>query len=247
MVKPSPDAERASREKLDGIWRQICADADRRDSLTLRAAANIIGFCEFPLGWSWTEYNLGQFENSHGYEDDAKNSFTLGIDLQEVRRTPKGSDADIKGKQFRKERVEQLLERLIRRKEVGATIYDEQGYGSSISDKLRQSAGTKIDVERSSYGLPDLRWHCTIDAIDLTKFLDVRRWKNKRAKDHDWLLIERNIRVYFETYGCPDRKEDVYDAILADFSVDKDLKDQPSPSMLKGAIADLRREYEDSD
>ena len=243
MGKPPPDAERASREKLDGIWRQICADADRRDCLTLRAAANIIGFCEFPLGWSWTEFKPWQFERIHDYEDKAKVTRTLSILLDKNKQNTKGKAAEGTAQVFRRRHVEQMLARLIGRDAVRAIIYDERNNGSLIDDKLRLAEGTKIDVERSSYGFPDLRWHCTIDAINLTKFMGERRWRHTRAKDRDWLIIERYIRVYFETYGCPDRKEDVYDAILANFSADK----EPSSSMLKDAIADLRREYEDSD
>jgi hypothetical protein len=69
------------------------------------------------------------------------------------------------------------------------------------------------------------------------------RWAKDRAKDYDWLTIERHIRVYFETYGCPTRKEDAYDSLRKTLPPHAD--GGPSATSLKAFISKLRLEYED--
>jgi hypothetical protein len=199
---------------------------------------NIIGFCEFHVGWSWLEYRLGRFEKLRPYEDDAKRAVLLNIDNDNVEPTKQGQIANERAKAFRKNHVHRFLNRLLLRKEVGVMLYDEYGDGSTLDDKLRFSSGTQLFIEESGFGFPDLRRACRIDAIHLTLLMAERRWRERRSKKYDWLNIERRVRNYFETYGCPKRKEDVYDAVMRQLSVD------PPASELKVRMADLRAQYE---
>jgi hypothetical protein len=161
-------------------------------------------------------------------------------------QTSCGKIADEVAKSFRRDHVEQLLERFIFRREVGVVIYDEQGRGSVPSDKLRLNISTKIDMKDSSYGFDDLWWDCTIDALHLTKLMEERRWRGEREKKYDWLVLERKVRLFFETNGCPPRKDDVYDAILKELENYPEFE-EPSAASLRALIAEVRREYEDSD
>jgi hypothetical protein len=193
------------------------------------------------------EYKLSYLEQPRPYENQAKQVRLLGVDLDENERTSEGRKADAIAGLVRRHRVEQLLQRFISRQEVRAVICDERMEASAPPERLRLAVGTQIDVERSSYGFPDFQWHCTIDAMDLINLMDSRRWRDQRTKDFDWLLIERYVRIYFETFGCPSRKEDVYDRIVPILEPDQDLKRVPSDASLKAFIAVLRAEYEDSD
>jgi hypothetical protein len=211
----------------------------------LRDAANIVGFCEFPVGWSWAEYKLFSRIPPPAYEERAKIARLLGIAPDEAERTSAGRDAEILAEHFRRNQVEQLLQRFIRRKEVGIIIYDEHMRGNIPSKKLRLDATAQINVDQSSYGFPDLQWHCVFDAIRLVKVMGPRRWRDERTKDYDWLRIERYVRTYFETRGCPERKEDAFDSVVK--QLNNANEGEPSAASLKEFVATIRKEYEGSD
>jgi hypothetical protein len=140
MGQASRGAEKSSRAKLDALWREIRRDTQQRWSISLRAAANIVGFCEFPVGWAWSEYRQNQFER--------------------------------------------------------------------------------------------------------TQLLDGRRWSNERGRSHDWLVIERHIRTYFETFGAPRFDEVICKHVLETIATTAPADSEPTVSTLRQLIAALRAEYE---
>ena len=221
----------------------MCAEAERRYSISPRAAANIIGFCEFPVGWSWREYGKHLNERPQSYEKKAAQVRFLGTEFQTVQK-PAGKLAGANAGAFRRRQVERLLNRMIVRSEIGVTIFDEHGQGHSPSAKLRLHPGSRIHVEEAAFGFKGCLWDCKIDAVDLTKLMHGQRWKDEREKNHDWLQIEGLIRNAFEAFGLPKTDQEVFDYILAIQAEVDETNHEPTNSTLRTLIADLRAEYE---
>jgi hypothetical protein len=195
-----------------------------------------VGFCIFPVGWSWVEYQLlPEKRSSHQiggeassvywsdfsaqddqsgvskyrerpltYEASAQKGHLLGIDVDATKQTQPGKEAVLQGSKFRRQRVENYFHGIIRRKQVPLTIYKPDGRAQPLSDELRLHALSRVHVEENYYGFPPNFDTCSIDALELTKVVETHRWQGERDKTHDWLRIERIIRVCFETYGCAD-------------------------------------------
>src|SRR5215207_7157659 len=43
-------------QQFEALWNDIIKTFDEHFALTLREAANVIGFALFPVGWIWDEY-----------------------------------------------------------------------------------------------------------------------------------------------------------------------------------------------
>ena len=233
-------ADKTSRAKLDAL---ICVDAQSRYSISLRVAANIIGFCEFPVGWSWSEYKPHQFERTHEYEKKARQVRLLGIEPDLTIQTRDGKAAENKAAAFRRRHVERYLQRLISREEIRLTLFDAHAQGHTASEEIRLHPGTQIYVETSSYGFPGCLWSGSLDAIDLTRIMGERRWHNERGKSHDWLVIERHVRSYVETLGLPKFDQAIFDHVLATLAKTTAIDSEPTTSTLRALIAELRIEY----
>jgi hypothetical protein len=238
-------AHAISKTKLDALWKEICIDADSsRYFLKLRAAANIIGFCEFPVGWSWSEYERYRYEVPRLYEDRAKNIRYLGIKPDIKKQTSSGKKAQKNAAAFRKHKVEAFLNRLIVRAEVAVKLFDHDERGHTPNEKLTLDPQTTFNIEHSSYGWMDgYQWSCVLDGIELTQLLDGRRWKGERCTSYDWLLIERHIRNFFETFGSPKTNEQIFQYVLAECE-GSEAANEPTHSTLRDLISDLREEYE---
>jgi hypothetical protein len=57
-----------------------------------------VGFCLFPVGWSWTEYKLVRNEVPREYEQRAKQVGLLGIENDYKQQTDAGRQASELGK-----------------------------------------------------------------------------------------------------------------------------------------------------
>jgi hypothetical protein len=197
------------------------------------------------VGWSWSEYKKPQYEEPRPYEGDAKRIRLLGIDPDAKQRTPAGKKAQKNANAFRKRRVEDFIERIIQRADVPVKLFDDDGRGHTPNEKLTLDPQTTFNIERSSYGwMGGYQWYCTIDGIEFTNLLSGRRWEGERGKDHDWLMIERHIRNYFETFGSPKTNEQIFQYVLATFAQNDEAANEPTNSTLRNLIADLRAEYE---
>jgi hypothetical protein len=219
----------------------IRAEAERRYSISPRAAANIIGFCEFPAGWSWSEYKKDLNEQPQVYEAKAARIRFLDTEPLEPQNDL-GREAEQNAQAFRRRHVEHLLNRMIVREEIRASIFDDEGLEHLPSEKLRRDLRSRISIEKSAFGFDAWLFPCLIDAPDLTKLMENERWKGEREKSHDWLLIERRIRNAFDTFGLPRTDQEVFDYIL-EIQSDKG-EHEPTVSTLRNLISDLRAEYE---
>jgi hypothetical protein len=219
----------------------IRAEAERSYAISPRAAANIVGFCEFPIGWSWSEYEKHLNERPQVYEEKAARIRFLNTEPFEPQNNL-GREAEQNAQAFRRRRIEHLLNRMIVREEIRMTVFDEEGLGHLSSEKLRRDLRSRISIEKSAFGFDDWLFPCLIDAPDLTKLMENERWKGEREKSHDWLVIERRIRNVFETFGLPRTDQEVFDYIL-EIQSDKG-EHEPTVSTLRNLISDLRAEYE---
>jgi hypothetical protein len=178
------------------------------------------------------------------YENRAKNTRYLGVKPDTKQQTSSGKKAQKNAEEFRKRRVEDFLNRLIARAEVAVKLFDDDNQGHTPTERLTLDPQTAFNIERSSYGwMGGYQWYCTIDGIELTKLLDGRRWKDTRGRSYDWLLIERHIRNFFETFGPPKTNEEIFKHVLQIPQADEAVN-EPTNSTLRSDISDLRAEYE---
>lgn len=203
--------------------------------------------CFYPVGWAWIEYDFQMGEKPARWEKRAKTVCSMGNLLDEPVRE-EGKTAFQNGINFRRTRIEGLLMRMVKRKEVSVIIYDHRMQGYEIDNRMRLDATLKVDVTRSIIGFNEFMrgdgWNCRIDANSLLESLGNQKgWELKSAK-YDWLKIERYGRLLFERRGWPTSIGDYTNSVSAWYgSQFENEQVEPAYSTVQEIISKLHKEY----
>ncbi len=170
-------------------------------------AANLIGFFEFPYGWTWDEYRSLSREDSASYEENARK--TLRDILTAETNTARDDRLITNAKHFRRHRAEHILRKAFDR---GSTrIYE----GSLAVPDAPSEFGRKVQpldakdrqvfrIEESQIGFRQWsRRVCLVDAIDLIEMLESSHEKRGTPKRFDHASIELWLRRSIEACGVP--------------------------------------------
>lgn len=203
--------------------------------------------CIYPVGWNWAEYQLVKYSKTYPWEKKAKKVRHFDAALNEPQVT-EGSVALQNGAIARRDRIERLLMRMIKRKEIIVTIYDHRMQGYELGDKMRLDATFKLNVESGIVGFNELTngdaWDCCVDTKSLLTTLEnTRAWETK-AGPFDWLKIERYVRDLYETHGVPTTQSS-YVSLVNEWHglLFEDDQIEPTRSTLNEMISKLHAEY----
>jgi hypothetical protein len=238
-----PEIVKHTQKGFADVWTAIEEYVQTQDQLSLRDAANIIGFRSFPVGWTWTEYGLRKTAKTRPYEAKAQKTSRFGIPALSTSE-PEGLIAGENAVRFRSESAQKSLYRITFRMNVPVRIYDADAYGRIADERDLLDQTLQFNVADGSISLHGYKERAEIDGPRLIKHLNraTASWE-KRPGKHDWLLAERLARDVFELHGCRfsdlgiiDRCRDQYKTIRPNSS----YLDQSAYAAL---VATLRREY----
>src|SRR5215203_3673524 len=227
-------------QQFEALWNAIKQISDDQFALTLREAANVIGFALFPVGWIWDEYPCARGQALTDIERKAQELGLLGIpDGATSKNNMSGAVKAIRaGTSFRRNAVEKLLRRLIYRGEIRVIVTDSTGRRRHLPDQVRFDRTLSLNVRRNEISVGHERkrvtWEFETDGIDLTKALEGRcAWKNKKVSQNDWFKLERFLRTQFEANGVP-RTHDAYVTAAAEWwARETQTCDEPPISLLR--------------
>lgn len=241
------DAAFLTKRKFRKLWSEINDESGEHWLIDLRGCANLIGFCFYPVGWNWEEYNPRKYSKTYPWEKRAKKVYCL----DNAQNRPILTDALPHGVIARQNRVEQILMRMIKRKEILVTVYDHTTQGFELDDKMRLDAALKLSVEASVVGFNELTngdaWDCRVDTKSLLTALENTKGWETKAGAFDWLKIERYARELYEKRGTP-RTRDDFVKLVIDWHSEQpgNTSKEPTFSTLRALISDLHKEYSGS-
>lgn len=236
-----------TKRKFRNLWSEIDDASDNHWLLDLRGCANLIGLCVYPVGWNWAEYQPEKHSKIYPWEKKAQKARNFDTALDEPEVT-EGAAALQNGAISRRNHIERLLMRMIKRKEIIVTVYDPRMQGYEINDKMRLDTTLKLNVEASVIGFNDLTngdaWDCRADTKSLLSALEsVKGWKTQ-AGTFDWLKIERYARDLYETHGVPKTQVSYVNLVNTwHGGLFEDEQTEPTRSTLNKIISKLHAEY----
>lgn len=244
------DAGFATKKKFRKLWKDIERASDEHWSLDLRGAANLIGLCLYPVGWSWTEYIRRKNNAVYPWEKRAETVCSLDVKTNTPDQ-PAGTSTFLTGNANRRSMVEHHLMRMIKRKEVLTTIVDYRMQGSEIGNRMRLDETLKFDVNSGLIGFNELKnddaFDCKIDTKSILAALEIKKGWETNSGAFDWLHIERYARELFETSGIPDTNDVHTNQVLMQYAAQSQDGKEPTLSTLRDLIARLRKEYSSQD
>jgi hypothetical protein len=227
------------RIQIDLLWKQIRGFHQTQSMLTVRNAANLVGFWRFPVGWTWQEYGR-LLEQPLPYEKKAGSLHHANLDTQSCAHNECCSRAEA----YRMTEVEAYLLRFINRNEVLSALFDEWGDGRPFRDQLCHSV--KWVNVRAGYIRYRRRAGCEIDALSLIDVIDKCRKEetSSRPPTYNWFVIERWIRNHIERNGTAASDSEILRMVEDWYSAQYGKDVIPTRSTLARRISDLRTEYE---
>jgi hypothetical protein len=201
-----PNVAKNPKEAVAEVWRAVGRNVGDAYQLSLRDAANIVGFHTFPVGWSWIEYRLRPRAQARPYEETAANAARLGIP-NNADQEPGGATAADISRQFRRRRTETLLHQIISRRRVELLLFNAEGRGHFASDAEILDFTLRLNIERGGVTIRDHNFEARLDGISLLDHLGPP--DTLRKGKHDWLLAERLLRDFVTTHGCASPAEHI--------------------------------------
>jgi hypothetical protein len=216
------------------------------DLLTLRDAANIIGFRSFPIGWAWTEFGLRKSAKIRPYEARARGTSQLGI--AGVSSEPEGLIAVENAIRFRCKTVQRSLYRIISGMRVPLIIYNADAHGRIAGEREALDQTLQLNVVDGNVSLHGYKEHAEIDGPKLIEHLDrvSAPWQTKIVK-HGWLLAQRLARNVFEVHGCRFSDQEIIRQCRDQYTNIRVNSPDLDQSAYASLVATLRQEYEASD
>jgi len=194
--------------KIDAIWKQVRAYHQTEYLLTLRNAANLVGFWLFPVGWTWHEYERW-LEEPLSYESKASKVRYLHLDLPNC---PAANDRTScsRAEAYRMTQVEKYVLRFINRLEISNVLYDGEGNPSAFLENLRHSVKW-LHVQGGYLRYGKRIAGCFVDALALLDVIDQARKEAKpKAAKYNWLVIERWVRNHIELRGTAESDSEIF-------------------------------------
>jgi hypothetical protein len=222
--------------KIDALWKQIRAFHQKRYMLSLRHAANLVGFWRFPVGWTWQEYDRWM-EEQLPYELQAAR--LRHLDLQAPVYAP--NDWVGRAEVCRMKEVEDYLLRFINRREVECAVYDDRG--NAVQENFQHSVKW-LNVRDSCIRYGREVGGCEVDALSLLDAIERHRKKRSRPPKYNWLAIERWVRNHIESDGLVASDSEIVGVVYEWYATRYGKDTMPTRSTLAEDVASLRREYQ---
>ena len=243
------EAER-TREQFDDVWREIGKHSDEHWRVDLAIAANILGFCLYPVGWTWGEFSVRNAASKIPYRKKAQQVGKLGA-VPVDHNNKAGDRAFATGVKFRQKRISDKLLRIIIRGEIPVFVTDEHMRTTPIGDEIRLFYDLNIDVKRNVIGFHDLKsdlcWTAQIDASKLILGLEKNRVWAKKSSINNWLRIEKIAREIIEFTGLPQTQEQLHTSLSAMLAETYPDLHEPNKSEVMLMLSLLFEEYSESE
>jgi hypothetical protein len=224
------------------VWTAIEEHVQAAPNLSLRDAANIIGFRSFPIGWTWTEYKSKKTSTAPPYEAKAQIASRTGVPISNP--TPEGLIAKESAVSCRSASVRRTLYDITSRMSVPMRIYDADAYGRIADERDVLDQTLQFNIADGSISLHGCKERAEIDGPRLVKYLVRKKapWQ-RRLIVHDWLTAERLARDVFEFMGCHLSDQGIIDRCRERYkSIYPNSRDLDGSAYAE-LVADLRREY----
>jgi hypothetical protein len=237
------DNVQQTQRRFGQFWTTIEDDVRDHDWLSLREAANIIGFRSFPVGWTWAEFALRKNAKAASYEAEGQAIFRMGVSRSS---TPdqEGQNAANNALRFRSKSARSLLYRLTSQKRVPLRLSDADAYGRIASERELLDETLLFSITESTISVHGYKERAAVGGGQLIKALNSKTpiWKTKSPK-HDWLLAERLTRDEFETVGCKPSDLTVIKQCRERYTQLRPNSPDLTQSTFAKLVADLRREF----
>jgi hypothetical protein len=237
-------------QRFEALWRKIEASSSEHFALTLRQAANVVGFALFPVGWLWSEYPRAKGEKLTDIEREAQQLGLLGIpdgdDIKE--RQGRAVRAIRAGADFRRDAVERLLRRFIHRADIRVIATDSTGLRTIIPENARFDPTFCLDVRANRMEIERngrrMAWQFETDALDLTLALKGHcAWGDRKTSPNDWFRLERFLREQFERNGLPSTRSVFVEEAAEWWARETASSKEPPMAPLRAKASELYDEY----
>ena len=223
-------------------------------------AANISGFCLFPVGWAWLECPVHSGQDPFPFYESAEELGRLAVLPSRTGTIPtdgksnrQGHKAFNRGIEFRRKYIDSFLANLIAKGKIPAYIYSDRNPFSvkRLSLEMRLRRDFMVDLRKNICALksagPEFQWSFDTDPSKLVGVLDKQaRWR-RRASHIDWFLFERIAREIVEAGGYPETIESLYRSSCEVLAQHFPLAHEPARSEAHRLLSGLWDEYVESE
>lgn len=233
---------------------------DQRPRIDLMTAANISGFCLFPVGWAWLECSIRSGRDTFPFYESAEQLGRLAVLPSRKGTIPtdgksnrQGQKAFKRGILVRRKYIESFLANVIAKGKIPAYIYSDRDPFAvrRLPVEMRLRRDFMVDLRKNICSLksagPEFQWSFDTDPSKLVGVLNKQaRWR-RRASHIDWFLFERIAREIVEARGYPETIETLYRSSCEVLAQHFPLAQEPNRSEGHKLLSRLRGEYVESE